>query len=230
MTNTPDPIAEQLDEWRERYANRRTVSWQMLNEAARLVEASQRYHARLAQAEIARVEDRLAALEEQHASELERAEQRLEQQRNRAERAEAAEQAYRKQQTNLREERETVDDGVQVRIEAPRIPGYGDRTHPRPWTLGELETMMYRLRAGGATDDTEVRFKHEHAEACIPFPEMVLEPTREVARRPEPRLPDPGRRPSPSWPLRMKGAAAHAAVFTTGVTAAILLFWLVVVR
>lgn len=160
--------ADALERWRRQFTDRRTIPAQMLDEAHALVLAAISEQA-------AEHRGQLEMLEEQHARELERAGQRETRLRERAERAEAAEKAYRTQQTNLREQRETVDDGVQVRISAPTFRSYGDRDMVRPWTLGELDQVLYRLRSAGAGDDTEVRFARERVEACVPFPEMVLD-------------------------------------------------------
>jgi YD repeat-containing protein len=168
-----------IREWRDRYAGRRTVAWQMLADAEVLV--------RDAIAREREQERRQATTE--HAWELERRERAVElaegwheQQLDRL-RRELAEARLKidsmsPRQTLMREERETVEDGTVVRLLAPTVPSYGDKSSPRPWMLGELEDVAHRLRMGGADEGTEVRFKRDAIEACVPFAEFALVPAR----------------------------------------------------
>lgn len=178
----PDPIEASLAEFRERFANRRTVPYEMFQFAERLVRASTEYHARQARDAAAAADERaqvvIDAANAEHARLLEQV-RRLE--------ADAAEwrtryQDYKRDQTNLRESRETIDDGTLVKINAPRISSWGDKTIPRPWTLEELEMLTHRMRMAGGDDQLEVRFKHEHVEATVPIPEFAFELARNDAR------------------------------------------------
>ena len=171
-----------IREWRERYTGRRTVAWQMLDEAERLVrdaivrEREQEYRA---------AKDERERDLERRERQVERAE-RLHQSREdrlRRELAEAKQKinALSPRQTLMREERETVEDGTVVRLLAPTVPSYGDKSSPRPWMLGELEDVVHRLRMGGADEGTEVRFKRDAIEACVPFAEFALTPAKRSA-------------------------------------------------
>jgi hypothetical protein len=175
------PYRDQLADLRNRYGNRRTVASDLLDDALRLVDATvtdQRHKLDTDLAvHLARHETQLAEAERQHGIQLARVEDRLARSEARVRQLEAA-------RTNLRETRETIDDGVLVKISAPRAATWEGKESniPRPWTLGELDTVIYRLRLGGGTDDTEVRIKHDYTEATIPHPEMVLEAP---AKKPE---------------------------------------------
>lgn len=176
------PYRDQLADLRDRYGSRRTVARDLLDDALRLVDATmadqQNLHDKQAAVQLARHETQLAEAERQHSIQLARVDDRLARSEARVRQLEAA-------RTNLRETRETIDDGVLVKISAPRAATWEgkDSNTPRPWTLGELDTVIYRLRLGGGTDDTEVRIKHDHTEATIPHPEMVLEaPTKKPER------------------------------------------------
>lgn len=154
---------QRLERLRDEYTNRRSVPRQLLDQATGLVESSW--------LELqARHEAQLAEADRQHEAQAARLEARATRAEDRVRQLEAM-------RTNLREERETVDDGVLVKITAPRTTTWrgDDSDIPRPWTLGELEAVAYRLRLGGGTDDTEVRIKRDHTEATIPYPELVLD-------------------------------------------------------
>lgn len=177
-----DPIAEQMHEWRELFQNRRTVPWQMFDAAERLIRASHTHHARHLEAHRLATVQALDELKAAHVAEIGRLQDALERERRLRVAAETSEREYRQRQTNLREQRETTDDGTLVRIAQPKFKSYGDREMARPWTLEELGVIEQRFRLAGGTDDTEVRFKHEHVEATVPFPELALEwPSRPPA-------------------------------------------------
>lgn len=168
---------DQLQQIRGRYDGRRTVQRDMLDDALRLVDAEVRLRAEQlagdALISAARHATELATIRDQHDRQVNRLQER-------ADRAEGRVRELEEMRTNLRESQETLDDGVLVKIAAPRGAKWdgSEGNYPRPWTLGELDTVAYRLRLGGATDDTEVRFKHDHTEATIPFPELVIDPPR----------------------------------------------------
>ena len=164
-----------IREWRDRYAGRRTVARQLLDDAEVLVRdaiARERDLERR-QAKTEREWD-LERRERQveHAEQL--AEQRLDRVRRQLAEAEQKIAILSPRQTLMREERETVEDGTVVRLLAPTVPSYGDSTSVRPWMLGELEDVTHRLRMGGADEATEVRFKRDAIEACVPFAEFAL--------------------------------------------------------
>lgn len=166
-----------IRDWRDRYTGRRTVSWQMLHDAEVLVRdaIAREREQELRQAKIERDYEleRREREAERVKVEYERREDRL---RRQLAEAEAKIAAMSPRMTLMREERETVEDGTVVRLLAPTVPSYGDKSNPRPWRLGELEDVTYRLRIGGATDETEVRFKWDAIEACVPFAEFALVP------------------------------------------------------
>jgi hypothetical protein len=159
---------EELEALRDRFTDRRTVPRQLLDDALGLVDTT------VAELQT-RHEAQLAEVERQHDRVLGRLEVR-------ASRAEDRVRELEAMRTNLRETRETVDDGVLVKIAAPRTSSHGEG-YPRPWTIAELDAVLYRLRLGGGTDDTEVRIGHRETEATIPFPELVLDPP--AKREPE---------------------------------------------
>lgn len=181
-----------IREWRERYTDRRTVAREMLDQAELLVR----------DAVVLELQQQARAARDHREMDLERRERQLEETNRRHEQrvdrlqrelAEAKERiaSMSPRQTLMREERETIEDGTIVRIQAPTVPSYGDGTAVRPWMLGEIEEVAQRLRMAGGDDQTEVRFKKDAVESCVPFPEFVLTP----ASRPVPALPDPGRDP-----------------------------------
>jgi hypothetical protein len=183
---------QRLADLRDRYANRRTVSRQLLDEATGLVDSA------LVELQ-ARHETQLAEADRQHGAQVARLEARATRVEDRVRELEAM-------RTNLRESRETIDDGVLVKITAPRTTTWrGENSDiPRPWTLGELEAVAYRLRLGGGTDDTEVRIKHQHTEATIPYPELVLDAPAKTTLPEEP--------PTSRWWSRTGAQVAIGAV------------------
>ena len=94
-----------------------------------------------------------------------------------------------------------VEDGTVVRLLAPTVAGYGDTNRVRPWMLGELEDVMHRLRMGGADEGTEVRFKRDAIEACIPFAEFALVPAKPDRPAPGPNPVVPSRALALDWRL-----------------------------
>ena len=181
-----DPLTYDSDrlirEWRDRYAGRRTIAHQMLNDAEVLVrdaiarELEQERRDRKTSEEYA-LERR--EREVQYAKQLD--EQRIDRLRANLAEAEQKIASLSPRQTLMREERETVEDGTVVRILAPTVPSYGDKSSPRPWMLGELEDVVHRLRMGGAEEGVEVRFKRDAIEACVPFAEFALTPAKPSA-------------------------------------------------
>lgn len=187
-----EPLTYESDrlirEWRERYAGRRTVAREMLDQAEVLVRDA-----------IAReLEQQRRDAKSEREWELERRERAVEYAegskdwhvdslRRRLAEAEAKIASMSPRMTLMREERETVEDGTIVRLLAPTVPSYGDKNSPRPWMLGEIEDVVHRLRMGGAEDTTELRFKRDAIEACVPFAEFALAPSSSrVEALPEP--------------------------------------------
>lgn len=208
-----------IREWRDRYSRRRTVTHQMLNDAEVLVrdaitrEREQERRAAKAEREwdLERRETRV-----EHAERL--GEARLDRLRRQLSGAEQKIASLSPRQTLMREERETIEDGTVVRILAPTTPSYGDKDAIRPWMLGELEDVTHRLRMGGANEETEVRFKRDAIEACVPFAEFTLTPAS----------PPPDKRETvvrPTHHALPRGLVLAATVITTLVLVIILGVW-----
>lgn len=189
----PEPLtydsSRLIRQWRERYTGRRTVAHRMLVDAEVLVRDA--IARELAQHDRQQKDERERELERRE-REVERAERqqqwRVDHLQGKLAEAELKLAKMSPRMTLMREERETVEDGTIVRLLAPTVPSYGDRTEPRPWMLGELEDVTHRLRMGGATEETELRFKRDAIEACVPFAEFALTPAPPARA---PLLPDP---------------------------------------
>ena len=186
-----------IREWRDRYTGRRTIAAQMLDEAEVLVRDAtarereqERQHFKTEREwDLERRERRV-----EHAEGL--AAQREDRLRRQLVEAQAKIESLSARTTLMRESRETVEDGTVVRLLAPTVPSYGDRNDPRPWMLGELEDVTHRLRMGGADESTEVRFKRDAIEACVPFAEFALPPSK-APEAPAPASPRSSRPPLP---------------------------------
>lgn len=177
----PEPLTYDSDrlirEWRDRYTSRRTVSWQMLSDAealvrdaiARELEQSRRQAKSDRELDLERRERDAAWARGLHDQQVDRLRRELAEARAKID-------SLSSRQTLMREERETVEDGTIVRILAPTVPAWGDKNSPRPWRLVELDDVTLRLRMAGASDATEVRFKRDAIEACVPMPELALMP------------------------------------------------------
>lgn len=205
-----DPLTYESDrlirEWRERFTGRRTVAYEMLEQAELLVrEAVAR--------EVAAVQRETKTEREWDLERRERAVELAERSKDWREdslrrqlaeaKAEIASMSPR--MTLMREERETVEQGTIVRLLAPRVPSYGDKTDPRPWMLGEIEDVAHRLRMGGAEDGTELRFKRDAIEACVPFAEFALAPSSSRSEPERAAVNDrlPGVHPSVRFDVRL---------------------------
>lgn len=183
MTNNPKlypwEIERHLDDARRSYderltgllsefSTRRSVQAQMVREVAEL-----------AAGRVAEVEAFHAAQAAAQAEQLERI-----QERERALHAQVA--ALHRQldeKRSLREERDEQGEEVQVRI-ARSLGG--------AWRVGDLEEIAYRLRCGGAVDDTAVKVTEHTATALVPAPDLV-----------------PLSRPTPLDPVAQYGRSAH---------------------
>jgi len=79
------------------------------------------------------------------------------------------------------------------------------------FNLHQIEDLAYRARLGGATDLTDFKFAYGCAEAKLVNPEVALEPA--TGSKPEPHLPDTGRKPEISH-----GAKAFAVAGLFSIT------------
>lgn len=199
-----DPIAEQLAEWRERFTNRRTVPWEMLELAEAMIRAAAEHHRH--QYEVA-----LATLREEHAARVEVLQSTIDGQSSTID-------SLKRQA----EERRSLN-------EARRDAGDGDAEvtirrddHLKAWRLSDLEEIAFRLRCGGATDDTPVDMASNRAIAVVPVPNLVTLEHRPTQRELQPvSAPPPpvGRRLSlPEWRL----ALGLAVVALSAVVGAVL--------
>lgn len=212
-----------IREWRDRYTSRRTIAAQMLDEAEVLVRDAviqEREHER----EHSKTE-RERDLERRE-WDLERREKRAEHTEDRLRRelaeAKAEIESLSARTTLMRESRETVEDGTVVRLLAPTVPSYGDSTSVRPWMLGELEDVTHRLRMAGAEESTEVRFKRDAIEACVPFAEFALVSNQPLEPPRHPEAQAPRRLGLPVAPALVMVGAAMALVFGVGLLVAVL--------
>lgn len=188
-----DPIAERLDAWADEYRGRRTVPGQMLDDARDLVRAAASYHARRARAE-------LAAQAHAHDTTVDRLERQADHLRDlltAARKVQTEQQALVAEKTRLREEREQHDHEVQVTI-GRTLGG---------WRVADLEEVAYRLRAGGAVDDTPVEMSTHTAKAKVPAPNLVplvrLAPDTRAERLADTRpTPPAAPAPHPTWQQR----------------------------
>jgi len=165
-----DPIAEQLHAFRERYTNRRTVPWALLSDAEKLVAAAAAYHRD-------RYNTTLAALRNEHDRETSKYRSQIEAQQETI----ATQERLLKEKRTLNEARRAAEnEHVEVTI---RSDGYED------WCVADLEEIAFRLRCGGATDETHVSMASNRAIALVPVPDLV--------RLDRPRPPEPPDRPDP---------------------------------
>lgn len=204
-----------IREWRDRYTNRRTVSHQMLNDAEALVRDA---ITRERELEIREAKSQREFALERRERAVEMAEKRGEWEKDRLRREVAELQAkvenLSSRRTLMREERETVEQGTVVRLLAPTEPlsWSPDNNQVRPWMLGEIEEVAHRLRIGGATDSTELRFERDAIEACVPFAEFAL---------PTPPQATPAQTPDPTrpWSRWWRWWSPHLAVMAALATA-----------
>lgn len=156
------------------YADRRTIHANMVRDVAELaygyvsekVAAPDREQAIQREAQVAKLEGVIERLEGQLATAREHRD------------------FYRRQaaeKRTIREEREAArgDGDTQVTI----------RTDQHGWTVAQLEEIAYRLRSGGAVDDTPVDVDQRRAVAHVPAPNTV---TLEAPRKPPVMPLDPG--------------------------------------
>ena len=191
-----------IREWRDRYAGLRTVAREMLEQAEILVRdaIARELEQTRSEAKTAReydLERREKAVEYAEG----RQQWRIDRLAAQLAEAQAKVDELSTRRTLMREERETVEDGTVVRLLAPTVAGYGDTNRVRPWMPCELEDVMHRLRMGGADEGTEVRFKRDAIEACIPFAEFALVPAKPDRPAPGPNPVVPSRALALDWRL-----------------------------
>ena len=160
--------AERLEHWRTTYYDRRTVPYEMLQQAQQIIEWGVRDAERSANVAVIRVESKLE-------------EARFETERVR--------ESMTKQIETLREHRDMLQrqidkkrtlaetrsqEGEQVRVQIGREGWNG-------WQIADIEEIAYRLRCGGAVDETPLKINDREASALVPAPDLVkLESPRHV--------------------------------------------------
>ncbi len=218
--STTDPIEQRLADWRASYTDRRTIPRQMVDEADLLIRTAVR--AAQYASTVALEQQRVA-----HQEEVTRLERSLDLARRtaaEAHRIRTEHEALVAEKVRLREERE--QDGEEVTVKMTRTLG--------GWVLGDLEEIAYRLRCGGAVDDTALEWRQHTISANVPAPNLVplvrpgelrAERLNEACRAPEhqpdPPAPDVTNRRGPfGWP-----AALAVLVLVAVVAAGGLVIW-----
>ena len=193
------------------YADRRTIQAHMVRDIAELaygyvaeqLASVDRERAMEREAQVAKLEGVIQRLEE-HQKVLRSTNARL---------TKALDEALDEKRT-IREEREAArgDGDTQVTI----------RTDHHGWTVAHLEEVAYRLRSGGAVDDTPVDVDQHRAVADVPAPNTVT--LGVPSQSPVMRL-DPGEvEPTP----RDFGFLAMAGAVAVGLVAALMVLGAVI--
>lgn len=160
--------AERLAEWRQTYTDRRTIPWEMLKAAEAILEWGVRDAERSANVAVHRAE---AKLEEAHA-ETERVRESLTSNIETLRKHRDMLQRQIDEKRTIAETRSKEGDEVRVQIARPDWKG---------WQIADLEEIAYRLRCGGAVDETPVKIDSREASALVPAPDLVkLESPRHV--------------------------------------------------
>jgi hypothetical protein len=149
----------------ESYEGRRTIQASMVREMLDLLED------RVTEVEQQHA-DRLAGLQAAHLAQVTLLEERVETYKARSQQLGAALEEKR----TLREARERAGEEVQVTIDRS-LGG---------WTVADLEEVAYRLRCGGAVDDTPVKVTDWAASALVPAPDLVRLDRPALPERPVP--------------------------------------------
>lgn len=118
----------------------------------------------------------------------------------------------------------TADEGLVAITVARGISG---------WTVADLEEAAYRLRCGGAEDETPVEMDQHAAKAVVPAPNLIPLSTRKVSPLRTPEFVESGGRPA--WvvmqssvkSLATPARAATAAVAATLLACLVLMSWLI---
>ena len=168
-----DAYDAQLTALLEEYAGRRSVAAELVRQVADLAVG----HAAEADR---RADQRVETLTAGHAAVIERLEERTEIYKTLVEQL----------KTTLTEKRtlleERAQQGEEVKVTIGRSLG--------GWQVADLEEVAYRLRCGGAFDETPVKVTDWTASALVPAPNLVPltrpDRTPQPQHRPEP-LPDP---------------------------------------
>lgn len=167
---------ERLQDWRDTYTDRRTIGRQMLDRAEKLVKDA--------------IAENTAYFEG-----------KIEQAQETAERWEKHYRLAEEQRSNLKrmlDEKRTLaetrsKEGEEVRVQIARPDWKG-------WQICDLEEIAYRLRCGGAVDETPVKIDSREASALVPAPDLVklesprhVTPSEKVAAILTPERPEPKR-------------------------------------
>lgn len=161
-----------LARWRDKYTNRRTVPWEMLDEAESIIRSEMSRERRVAKVEanqeVMRLEAKCAHFEEMaeiRQGTIDTMRRTIEMQDKRLQ-----EGAF------LHEERQRQEDDVVVRI----TNGF------KGWTVADLEEIAYRMRAGGADDKTKVKIDDHTVSCALIFPDLALELPQQRVTQPNP--------------------------------------------
>lgn len=155
--HTPDPwdtFANRLEVTLRNYADRRTIQAHMIRDVAELAYGYVDEQLAAPQAERDAQVQRLVGV-------IERLERRTEIYQTRTKQLERA----LSEKRTIREEREAARQDAETDVTISN--GYGG------WTVAGLEEIAYRLRSGGAVDDTPVEIDKSRAVASVPAPNMV---------------------------------------------------------
>lgn len=143
-----NPYHEQFEQLRDAYSQRRGLVPEMLGEADRVLQQAIQYERGLCDAAVAQARseaDRQVKL-------------RIDAQR----RAEKAIEHF-SSQTSLFETRAKSGDLVKVKMDK----------HRDQWTVADIEEVAYRLRMGGATDDSPVKLESGYMLGLVPDATLV---------------------------------------------------------
>jgi hypothetical protein len=139
---------DELARLRSKYRDKRTIGWQLLDDCIQLVEST-----------VAENDAYQAGRLDETQADNERLREHLASAR--AQVKKLADELSEKR--TLREERERQGDEVKVSI---------DRSL-KGWQVSDLEEIAYRLRCGGAVDETPVKVTDYTASALVPAPDLV---------------------------------------------------------
>lgn len=143
-----NPYHEQFERLREAYSQRRGLVPEMLEEARGILEQAIQYERGLCQAAVAQMQS-----EADRQIKLTYAAQRQ---------TEKALEEYRSRES-LFETRAKSGDLVKVKMDK----------HRDQWTVADIEEVAYRLRMGGATDDSPVKLESGYMLGLVPDADLV---------------------------------------------------------
>lgn len=156
---TTNPYQNSLSRLYSDYADRRGWGRDMLFQATDLAEKAIEHAEKEAATQIAAAEARIEGRIEQAQTEADRQRDECEGARRHA----RSLQALLDEKRTLRDERQRDGEEVKVTI---------GRDH-RGWQLGDLEEVAYRMRMGGAVDDTPIKVGEYSISGNVPDPNMV---------------------------------------------------------